>query len=144
MREVIGFLAIVMACSACVHDADDCRNTRTCDPPPDAGVTVVYVTSDAGLCDGVCAPLPPAGTDWSPQPFIGWFGFTTALPDSDKRCPSKTPVTRAPIRLKKREINRQGAKNAKKTEIFFSDLGDLGALAVKPPLFVEGSTRSVL
>ena len=34
------FASTAMAFGACVHDADDCRNTRTCVPPPcgtDAG-----------------------------------------------------------------------------------------------------------
>lgn len=66
-RWVGGLLAAVLVASAvltfgaCVHDADDCRNTRTCVPPPcsmDAGDPLDG--TDAGCCkqqDGglVCA-----------------------------------------------------------------------------------------
>ena len=96
MRELIGFLAVAMLGSGCANAADDCHNTKTCDPPPDAGTTVIYVTPDAGLCDGVCAPLPPAGTDWSPQPFIGWFGLTKDLPTFGERCPATAHATSWP------------------------------------------------
>ncbi len=92
VRKLISALAVGILCGACANGADDCRNTGTCPLPPDAGPTVIYVSPDAGPCDGVCAPLPPAGTDWSPQPFISWYGMTTALPASDKRCPPKAPV----------------------------------------------------
>ncbi len=93
MRELTGFLAVAMIGSGCANAADDCHNTKTCEPPPDAGATVIYVTPDAGLCDGVCAPLPSAGTDWSTQPFVVWHGLTEVLPELDNRCPSTTPVT---------------------------------------------------
>lgn len=95
MRGVIGLVAIVMACGACVHDADNCHNTRTCEPSPDAGTTVVYVVSDAGVqCDGVCAPLPSAGNDWSPQPFLLWTGPPEQLPK--KPCPKNASVNSSP------------------------------------------------
>jgi hypothetical protein len=91
MRRLISSLAFGILCSACADGAEDCRNTATCTPPPDAGTAIIYVTPDAGDCDGVCAPLPSAGTDWSP-PFIGWLGLTTVLPAADKRCPTTAPI----------------------------------------------------
>ena len=89
MREVIGLLAFVVIGSGCADAADDCHNTKTCDPPRDAGVTVIYVTPDAGYCDGVCAPVPPAGNEWSP-PFIVWTGALDKLPNP--LCPTQAPV----------------------------------------------------
>jgi hypothetical protein len=95
MRGLIGFLAVVLFGSGCTNAADDCRNTRTCDPPPDAGTTVIYVVSDAGVqCDGVCAPLPSAGNDWSPQPFLLWIGLPEQLPK--QLCPKNASVNSSP------------------------------------------------
>jgi hypothetical protein len=91
MRAVISFLAIVLACSACVHDADDCRNTRTCDPPPDAGTTVIYVVSDAGVqCDGVCAPIGGESLGWTKGPFLLTRPMSKMLPTKNP-CPDSAP-----------------------------------------------------
>lgn len=84
---VIGFLATVIVCSACANAADDCRNTRTCPPPPDAGTTVVYVVSDAGVeCNGVCVPAVVDSSGWSPVPFMLWQGPLDTL--KTVHCPS--------------------------------------------------------
>ncbi len=92
MRAVMGILAVVAFGSGCGHTIDDCRNTRTCEPPPDAGTTVIYVASDAGVkCDGVCVPLPGGSTGFYPQPFLRWDGPAMALPIK-KACPSNAPV----------------------------------------------------
>jgi hypothetical protein len=70
---VVGLIAVVLTAgaavvgfSACADAADDCHNTKTCDPPPpcnmDAGVDGSPLDGvDAGCClqeDGgqVCAP----------------------------------------------------------------------------------------
>lgn len=92
-----GFLAVVMFGSGCGTSAEDCHNTRTCPPPPDAGVTVIYVPSDAGDdCDGVCASIPSAGVGWSP-PFVSWSGPTSQLPEPSQRCPSNARVSSDPF-----------------------------------------------
>jgi hypothetical protein len=89
MRTVIGFLGVVMLGSGCGDSADDCHNTRSCPPPPDAGVTVVYLPSDAGLeCNGVCVPAV-ADTGWSPLPFVFWQGTTKDLVRTN--CPAEAP-----------------------------------------------------
>ncbi len=87
MRAVMGFLAVMSFVSGCGHNIDDCRNTRTCPPPSDAGV--VYVPSDAGLeCNGVCVPAV-ADTGWSALPFVFWHGTTMDLGTTD--CPARAP-----------------------------------------------------
>lgn len=89
MRDLVALLALVMACSACVHDADNCHNTRTCEPPSDAGATVIYVASDAGQpCDGVCVPFAGYSAGWS-RPFL-LRQATMNLPENP--CPSNAPT----------------------------------------------------
>ena len=91
MRAVIGILAVVAFGSGCGHTIDDCRNTRTCEPPPDAGV--IYVVSDAGVpCDGVCAPLGGASIGWTKEPFLLARPESNALPINP--CPGKAPALR--------------------------------------------------
>ena len=88
MRAVIGILAVVAFGSGCGHDLDDCRNTRTCPTPPDAGV--IYVVSDAGVqCDGVCAPIGGESNGWTRAPFLLARPKSNALPP--KPCPEKAP-----------------------------------------------------
>lgn len=90
MRGLIGFLAVVMIGSGCVDAADDCRNTRTCDPPPDAGVTVIYVASDAGVqCEGVCAPIGGTSEGWTKAPFLFAQPLAPTLPKNP--CPTDAP-----------------------------------------------------
>jgi hypothetical protein len=92
---VIGLLAAVVFGSGCGTSADDCHNTKTCPPPTDAGVTVIYVPSDAGAsCDGVCVPLAPGGLGWSTQAFVGWRGPANML--SSYSCPANAPVYGGP------------------------------------------------
>jgi hypothetical protein len=86
---VIGLMATVVFGSGCGDSADDCNNTRSCPPPPDAGVTVIYVTPDAGVeCNGVCVPAV-ADTGWSPLPFVFWQGTTTNPVFTN--CPERAP-----------------------------------------------------
>ena len=80
-----------MIVSGCVHDADNCVNTRTCEPPSDAGPSVIYVVTDAG-CNGVCVPLPGDSAGFSPQPFLLWSGQVTDLPPPSKQCPMNAPT----------------------------------------------------
>ena len=88
MRAVTWFLAVVAFASGCGHNIDDCRNTRTCEPPPDAGV--IYVVSDAGVeCNGVCVPALADTNGWSPLPFMFWHGTTEELEITG--CPAKAP-----------------------------------------------------
>jgi hypothetical protein len=89
MRVLMGSLIVVALGSGCADAADDCHNTRSCPPPPDAGTTVIYVTSDAGeLCDGVCVPAV-VGIGWSSQPFMLWRGSTMQL--AATQCPGNAP-----------------------------------------------------
>jgi hypothetical protein len=89
MRKAISLLAIAAFCFSCTNEADDCHNTLSCPLPPDAGATVVYAPSDAGVkCNGVCVPAV-ADSLWSPVPFVFWQGMTKDLTTSD--CPTKAP-----------------------------------------------------
>jgi hypothetical protein len=90
MRALISFLAVVLFCSGCGHAAEDCRNTRTCPPPSDAGAVVVV--SDAGVeCNGACAPALANIAGWSSQPFILWRGQVMKMPTP--LCPHDTKAT---------------------------------------------------
>ena len=92
MRGLIGFLAVVMIGSGCADAADDCRNTRTCDPPPDAGPSVIYVVSDAGVeCNGVCVPAVVDSLGWSTVPFMLRQGSLLDL--ETVQCPSYAGTT---------------------------------------------------
>jgi hypothetical protein len=94
MRTSIRYMLVAMLCAGCVDNADNCYNTATCPPGPDAGPTVVYVVSDAGVpCEGVCAPIPSAGENWS-QPFVRWSGPTENL--GKEVCPPAAPVPSDP------------------------------------------------
>ncbi len=87
---MIGIFGAVMFCAGCSHDAEDCRNTRTCQPPPDAGVVVLV--SDAGVeCNGVCAPALADIAGWSSEPFILWRGQAMKVPTP--QCPGDTKAT---------------------------------------------------
>jgi hypothetical protein len=91
MRAVIGFLAVVMVGGGCADAADDCRNTRTCAPPPDAGVTVIYAPGDAGVeCNGACVPAVVDSFGWSPVPFVFWQGSLVDL--ATAQCPSYAKI----------------------------------------------------
>ena len=88
MRAVIGILAVVAFGSGCGHTIDDCRNTRTCEPPPDAGV--IYIVNDAGVqCDGVCAPIGTVSEGWTRAPFLFTQPHSMVLPN--KACPDAAP-----------------------------------------------------
>jgi hypothetical protein len=61
-----------------------------CSPGPDAGPTVVYVVSDAGVrCNGACVPVSDNSLGWSPEPFVFWKGAATSVPKS--KCPQSAP-----------------------------------------------------
>ncbi len=89
MRKLIGSFAAMVLCSACADGADDCYNTATCPLPPDAGPTVIYVTPDAGLCDGVCAVRGTESNGWTKDPFLLAQTKAKALPA--KPCPQTAP-----------------------------------------------------
>jgi hypothetical protein len=90
MRGLIGILAVVLFACGCGHAIDDCHNTRTCPPPPDAGVVVVV--SDAGVeCNGTCAPAVADIAGWSTHPVALWRGPATKLPTP--QCPPQTSST---------------------------------------------------
>lgn len=90
MRKLIGMLAVVLFGGGCGHNIDDCRNTRTCTPPPDAGVVVIV--SDAGAeCNGVCAPAVADIAGWSLEPFVLWRGSVMKVPNP--QCPGNTKPT---------------------------------------------------
>lgn len=89
MRAVAPLLAVLAFGSGCGHALDDCRNTRTCPPPADAGV--VYVVSDAGTpCDGVCAPIGGSSEGWTKEPFL----LMRPMPDTAPKnpCPDTAPT----------------------------------------------------
>jgi hypothetical protein len=76
---MMGILAAVMVCAGCSHDADDCRNTRTCPSPP------VAASGIGAECNGVCAPAVADIAGWSLQPSILWRGSVMKLPTP--QCP---------------------------------------------------------
>ncbi len=84
MRAVIGILAVVAFGSGCGHNIDDCRNTRTCPPPP---VIVSHVDAE---CNGVCVSAVDHSLPWSLLPFVFWQG--TAMDLATSKCPARAPT----------------------------------------------------
>lgn len=89
MRSVMAIIAVVVCSTGCDNALDDCRNTRTCPPPPDAGTTVIYVAGDGVVpCEGACAR--GNNFDWQ-DPWMVYLG-----PDQSKPplCPEQAPNTK--------------------------------------------------
>ena len=94
MFRRISLVTVAALCIGCPDTAGNCADTLTCVEPADAGPTVIYVVSDAGVqCSGVCVPITSDMLEWTPPSLFAQVQASQPAPV----CPKNAPAPAQPM-----------------------------------------------